>query len=156
MPKTSAGIAVFRRTAEGGHIEVLLVHPGGPYWRNKDEGAWSFPKGEFDPASEDPLLVARRELYEETGCEPAGEFLPLGTVTQAGGKVVHLWAVRGDCDVSSVKSNTFTVEWPPRSGRRQEFPEVDRAGWFPVQQARRKLLEGQRPFLDLLDELANE
>lgn len=131
---------------------MLLVHPGGPFWRNKDEGAWSFPKGEFTEG-EDPLTVARRELTEETGCRADGEFLPLGTVKQAGGKVVHLWAVEGDCDADDIRSNTFFAEWPPRSGRRMEFPEVDRAGWFAPDEARQKLLAGQRPFVDRLLEL---
>ena len=131
---------------------MLLVHPGGPFWKNKDEGAWSFPKGEFTEG-EDPLTVARRELAEETGCVADGEFLPLGTVKQAGGKVVHLWAVEGDCDADAICSNTFFAEWPPRSGRRMEFPEVDRAGWFAPDEARRKLLAGQRPFVDRLLEL---
>ena len=151
MPRTSAGLALFRRAAAG--IEMLLVHPGGPVWKNRDEGAWSFPKGEFTEG-EDPLTVARRELEEETGCSADGSFMPLGTVKQAGGKVVHLWAVEGDCDASAIRSNTFTMEWPPRSGRRQAFPEVDRAGWFGADDARRKLLEGQRPFVDRLLEVA--
>lgn len=151
MPRTSAGLALFRRAADG--IEMLLVHPGGPVWKNRDEGAWSFPKGEFTDG-EDPLTVARRELEEETGCSADGSFMPLGTVKQAGGKVVHLWAVEGDCDASAIRSNTFTMEWPPRSGRRQAFPEVDRAGWFGADDARRKLLEGQRPFVDRLLEVA--
>ena len=132
---------------------MLLVHPGGPFWKNKDDGAWSFPKGEFTEG-EDALATARRELTEETGCTADGEAVPLGTVKQAGGKVVHLWAVEGDCDAANIRSNTFSVEWPPRSGKRQSFPEVDRAGWFTPEDARRKLLEGQRPFVDRLLELA--
>jgi predicted NUDIX family NTP pyrophosphohydrolase len=151
MPRTSAGLAVYRRTGTG--IEVLLVHPGGPFWMKKDDGAWSFPKGEFTEG-EDPLTTARRELTEETGCAADGDFIPLGTVKQAGGKIVHLWAVEGDCDVTNIRSNTFSVEWPPRSGRRQDFPEVDRAGWFGPDEARRKLLEGQRPFVDRLLDVA--
>ena len=151
MPRTSAGLALFRRAAGG--IEMLLVHPGGPAWKNRDEGAWSFPKGEFTEG-EDPLTVARRELAEETGCSAGGSFIPLGTVRQAGGKVVHLWAVEGDCDASAIRSNTFLMEWPPKSGRRQAFPEVDRAGWFGADVARRKLLAGQRPFVDRLLEIA--
>ena len=151
MPRTSAGLALFRRAPDG--IEMLLVHPGGPVWKNRDDGAWSFPKGEFSEG-EDPLTVARRELAEETGCAADGEFMPLGTVKQAGGKVVHLWAVEGDCDASAIRSNTFTMEWPPRSGRRQSFPEVDRAGWFGAGDARRKLLESQRAFVDRLLEVA--
>ena len=151
MARTSAGLAVYRRTGTG--IEVLLVHPGGPFWMKKDDGAWSFPKGEFTEG-EDPLTTARRELTEETGCAADGDFIPLGTVKQAGGKIVHLWAVEGDCDVTNIRSNTFSVEWPPRSGRRQDFPEVDRAGWFGPDEARRKLLEGQRPFVDRLLDVA--
>ena len=150
MPRTSAGIALYRRTSRG--VELLLVHPGGPVWKNRDEGAWSFPKGEF--TDEDPVAVARRELLEETGCVAEGDPVPLGTVKQAGGKVVHLWAVEGDCDANAIRSNTFSMEWPPRSGRRQEFPEVDRAAWFSLADARRKLLDSQRPFLDRLAELA--
>lgn len=153
MPRTSAGIALFRRRR--GDIEVLLVHPGGPYWKNKDDGAWSFPKGEFTE-DEDPLLVAKRELREETGVDAAGEPAALGTVTQKGGKVVHLWALEGDCDTGAITSNTFTVEWPPKSGRRQEFPEVDRARWFTPDEARRKLLEGQRPFVARLLAIAQQ
>jgi predicted NUDIX family NTP pyrophosphohydrolase len=151
MPRTSAGLAVYRRTERG--IEVLLVHPGGPFWRNKDDGAWSFPKGEFTDG-EDPLTVARRELAEETGCVADGEFLPLGAVKQAGGKIVHLWAVEGECDAANIRSNTFMAEWPPRSGQRQAFPEVDRAGWFAPDDARRKLLDAQRAFVDRLLEVA--
>lgn len=142
---------MFRRRGDG--VEVLLVHPGGPFWTNRDDGAWSFPKGEI-AGDEEPVAVARRELREETGCEPAGDFRPLGSVTQAGGKTVHLWAVEGDCDASAITSNTFRMEWPPRSGRQQEFPEVDRAEWFAPEEARRKLLPGQRPFLDRLAALA--
>lgn len=153
MRKQSAGVAMFRRRAEG--VEVLLVHPGGPFWKNRDDGAWSFPKGEIEDG-EDPVTVARRELREETGCEPAGEFHPLGSVKQAGGKVVHLWAVEGDCDASAITSNTFRMEWPPKSGRQQEFPEVDRAAWFTADDARRKLLDGQRPLVDRLLEIAKQ
>ena len=151
MPRTSAGILLFRR--RDGALQVLLVHPGGPAWRNRDEGAWSLPKGEF-VEGEDPLTVARRELQEETGCTADGEFIPLGAVKQKGGKVVHAWALDGDFDTTTLKSNTFAMEWPPRSGTRQEFPEVDRAGWFGVEDARAKLLEAQRPFLDRLLERA--
>jgi predicted NUDIX family NTP pyrophosphohydrolase len=152
MPRTSAGIALFRRTS--GAIELLLVHPGGPVWKNRDDGAWSFPKGEYDD-DEDALTVARRELLEETGCAAPGDAVVLGTVKQRGGKIVHLWAVEGDCEADAITSNTFSMEWPPRSGRRQEFPEVDRAGWFAPEDARRKLIEAQRPFVDRLLELTN-
>lgn len=138
MPKTSAGLLLFRRGPKG--IEVFLVHPGGPFWANKDAGSWSIPKGEFEPG-EDPLAAARREFTEETGFTAAGAFLPLGTLKQSSGKVVHAWAVEFDCDPQLVKSNTFTFH-----GR--EFPEVDRAGWFGIEEARTKILKGQAEFLD--------
>ena len=129
------------------NLEVLLVHPGGPFWAKKDDGAWSIPKGEFGDG-EDPLAAARREFEEELGAMVDGEFIPLDTVKQPGGKVVHAWAVRGDFDPSELKSNTFSMEWPPRSGRQREFPEVDRAEWFEMETARTKILGGQAPFLD--------
>ena len=141
---------MYRR--RGGQIEVFLVHPGGPYWARKDEGAWSIPKGEIEP-SEDPLAAARRELEEETGVRPGGPFLPLAPVRQRGGKEVLAWACEGDCDPGSIRSNTFTMEWPPRSGRMAEFPEIDRAGWFTLEEARRRILGGQRPLLDELEGL---
>lgn len=149
MPKTSAGLLLFRETSGG--PEVLLVHPGGPFWSRKDEGAWSLPKGEFEEG-EDPLAVARREFQEETGASAPGEAIPLGSLRQSGGKVVHAWAVRGDLDPDLLESNTFLLEWPPKSGRLREFPEVDRAGWFPLEEARRKILKGQASFLDRLQE----
>lgn len=149
MPKTSAGLLLFRETSGG--PEVLLVHPGGPFWSRKDEGAWSLPKGEFEEG-EDPLAVARREFQEETGASAPGEAIPLGSLRQSGGKVVHAWAVRGDLDPDLLESNTFLLEWPPKSGRLREFPEVDRAGWFPLEEARRKILKGQAGFLDRLQE----
>jgi predicted NUDIX family NTP pyrophosphohydrolase len=148
MSRRSAGLLLFRRA--DGRFEVLLVHPGGPFWARKDEGAWSIPKGEIGE-SEDPLTAARREVHEETGADPAGEFLPLAPIRQAGGKVVHAWAVESDFDPARLRSNTFELEWPPRSGRRQTFPEVDRAAWFSLDIARRKMIVGQLP---LLDELA--
>jgi predicted NUDIX family NTP pyrophosphohydrolase len=149
MPKLSAGLLVFREGAAG--IEVLLVHPGGPFWANRDNGAWSIPKGEYEPG-EDPLEVARREFLEELGVEPPdpAAAVPLGEVRQSNGKVVTAWALPGDVDVSLVRSNTFTMEWPPRSGRVQEFPEVDRAGWFDPVTARRKLITAQAAFVDRL------
>ena len=152
MPKLSAGLLVHRRT--GGELEVLLVHPGGPFWAKKDDGAWSVPKGEYEP-DEDPLGVALREFEEEIGAEPPDHAtaVSLGELRQPSGKVVRAWAVEGDLDVSEVRSNTFEMEWPPRSGRTQEFPEVDRAGWFGLEEARRKLLRGQVGFLDRLEEL---
>lgn len=149
MPKTSAGLLLFRETSGG--PEVLLVHPGGPFWSRKDEGAWSLPKGEFEEG-EDPLAAARREFQEETGASAPGEAIPLGSLRQSGGKVVHAWAVRGDLDPDLLESNTFLLEWPPKSGRLREFPEVDRAGWFPLEEARRKILKGQAGFLDRLQE----
>ena len=130
-------------------MEFLLVHPGGPYWAKKDEGAWSVPKGEYDEG-EDALEVARRELEEETGLRPVGPFIPLAPVTQRGGKVVVTWGVAGDFDPAELRSNTFTMEWPPRSGRSREFPEVDRAGWFTLAEARAKLNPAQVPLLEEL------
>jgi predicted NUDIX family NTP pyrophosphohydrolase len=150
MPKRSAGLLAYRRTDDG--IEVLLVHPGGPYWARKDDGAWSLPKGEIDDPGEDPFAVAVREFGEELGVDPpdVADALDLGEVRQPGGKYVQAWAVEGDVDVSDVRSNMFELEWPPRSGRTEEFPEVDRAGWFGSDDARRKILRGQTPFLDRL------
>lgn len=147
MTKQSAGILLYRH--RGGVLEVLLVHPGGPFWEKKDDGAWSIPKGEFT-AEEDPLEAARRELAEETGLEVTGDVLALGSLRQPSRKLVHAWAVVGDCDPAGLRSNTFSIEWPPRSGERREFPEVDRAEWFPLDAARRKILQGQALFLDRL------
>jgi predicted NUDIX family NTP pyrophosphohydrolase len=149
MSKQSAGLLVFRERADQG-LEVLLVHPGGPFWATKDDGAWSIPKGELRDG-EDALAAARRELAEEIGWDVDGDFLPLRPVRQAGGKTVLAWAVRADGDATRIRSNTFTLEWPPKSGRQVTFPEVDRAGWFRLDAARRKILQGQRA---LLDELA--
>ncbi len=152
MPKRSAGLMLFRR--DGDRFEVLLVHPGGPFWRNKDDGAWSIPKGEYGD-DEDPLTTARREFREELGSAPPdGTAIPLGEVRQRGGKAVAAWAVEGDLDVERIESNTFEIEWPPRSGRRQVFPEVDRARWCPPDTARRLLVSAQAGFVDrLLDAL---
>jgi len=147
MAKRSAGILMYRRA--GPSVEVLLVHPGGPFWAKKDLGAWSIPKGEYS-AGEEPLAVAVREFEEETGARVRGEFLPLGELIQPGRKVVTAWAVEGDFDVSALKSNLFEMEWPPKSGRKTSFPEVDRAQWFSVADARRKILPGQSPFIDRL------
>jgi predicted NUDIX family NTP pyrophosphohydrolase len=147
MPRISAGLLLYRR--HGPALEVLLVHPGGPFWRNKDLGAWSIPKGEAEPG-EDLLGVARRELREEVGVDVDGTFLPLSPVRQAGGKVVHAWAVEADVDANAIVSNTYQMEWPPRSGRQQRFPEVDRAAWFDVAEARRRILSGQVPLIDEL------
>ena len=152
MPRLSAGLLPFRRT--GGAIEVFLVHPGGPFWMKKDEGAWSLAKGEYQ-AGEDPLDAARREFGEETGfVAAAAGYLPLGEVRQAGGKVVTAWAFETDLDPATARSNTFQLEWPPRSGKLREFPEADRFGWFAPAEARVKLLAGQRPFLERLAESA--
>jgi len=145
--KNSAGILLHRLRGSG--IEVFLVHPGGPFWATKDAGAWSIPKGEFE-AGEDPLEAAKREFKEETGFAVAGNFIELTPVKQPGGKVVYAWAVMGDCEAESIKSNTFSLEWPPRSGKRKEFPEVDRAGWFTPEVAREKILKGQLNFLEEL------
>ena len=141
---------MFRR--RGRELEVLLVHPGGPFWTKRDLGAWSIPKGEFAP-DEDPRAAARREFAEETGMVPEGQFIALDPLRQAGGKVVHPFAIEGDCDPQAIRSNTFVIEWPPRSGRQQEFPEVDRAAWFTIDEARRRILEGQAPMLDQLNRL---
>jgi len=147
MGKKSAGLFMYRRRA--GRLDVLLVHPGGPFWATKDQGAWSIPKGEYT-SEEDPLEAARREFREETGFAVEGEFKPLKPVKQPGGKVVSAWAFEGDCDPAAIRSNTVSIEWPPRSGRQQEFPEIDRAAWFSVEEARGKILKGQ---VDLLEEL---
>jgi len=145
----SAGLLLYR--GRGGTHEVFLVHPGGPYWAKKDLGAWSIPKGEF-VRGEDPLDAAKREFREETGFEPpAGPFAPLGAIGQPGGKTIEAWSARGDCNPAAVRSNTFRLEWPPRSGRAQDFPEVDRAAWFDFEEAHRRILEGQREFLTALE-----
>jgi predicted NUDIX family NTP pyrophosphohydrolase len=145
--KKSAGLLMYRIRDES--LEVLLVHPGGPYWRNKDDGVWSIPKGEPAPG-EDSFVVAQREFAEELGFEPAGEFVPLAPVRQKSGKVVHAWAFEGDCDPSAINSNTFTMEWPPKSGQQVAFPEVDRADFFDVETAKRKVNVAQ---IGLLEEL---
>lgn len=137
------------RTASG-QLEVLLVHPGGPFWRRKDLGAWTIPKGEF-AVDEDPLDAARREFHEETGCEPHGPFLPLSTVKQAGGKVISAWAFEGDWDPAELHSNTFTMEFPKGSGGSQSFLEVDRAQWFDLPEARRRINPAQVALLDELE-----
>jgi predicted NUDIX family NTP pyrophosphohydrolase len=148
VAKLSAGLLVHRRSATG--VELLLVHPGGPFWAKKDAAAWSIPKGEYDP-EEDPRAAARREFTEELGAPPpAGEWLALGELRQSGAKQVIVWTVEGDVDVDQVVSNTFELEWPPRSGRLQEFPEVDRAAWFDAETARTKLHKGQVPYVDRL------
>lgn len=135
-----------------GAPEVLLVHPGGPFWAKKDEGAWSIPKGEV-AAGELPLAAAQREFREETGCGAQGEFLPLTTLRQPSGKVIHAWAVQGDCDPTQLHSNVFTLEWPRRTGKQAQFPEIDRAAWFSVPVALRKILPGQQGFVTELARL---
>jgi predicted NUDIX family NTP pyrophosphohydrolase len=139
---------VFRRT--GPNLEVILDHPGGPFWAKKDSGSWSLPKGEFSEEAEDPLAAAQREFAEETGFRLDGRFLPLGAARQRGGKTVTAWAIEADLDPLLVRSNTFSVEWPPKSGRTREFPEIDKAQWFTLDEAREKILDGQLPFLDRL------
>ena len=143
--KRSAALLMYRFGAAG--VELLLVHPGGPFWRKKDQGAWSIPKGEY-AEGEDPLRAARREFLEETGFVAEGEFLELGAIRQPGGKLITAWAFEGECDADAVKSNTFSLEWPPGSGRLAEFPEVDRAGWFTPEASREKILKGQAGFID--------
>lgn len=147
MVKRSAGLLLYRMT--GGGPQVFLAHPGGPFWTKKDEGAWSIPKGEIDD-DEEPLAAARREFQEETGFCPTGETALLGTFRQPSGKQVTAFAVEGDLDPAAITSNTFTMQWPPRSGRMQAFPEVDRAGWFGREEAERKILRGQLPILKAL------
>jgi predicted NUDIX family NTP pyrophosphohydrolase len=150
MPKRSAGILMYRRQADG--FEVFLVHPGGPFWAKKDLGAWSVPKGEYLPG-EDPLTVARREFEEETGLTIGGNFVPLGEEKQPGGKIVCVWAVEGDCDPAALHSNTFEMEWPPRSGKTAEFPEIDRWEWFCLNEAEKRILPGQKIFLEKLTKI---
>jgi len=130
-------------------LQVFLVHPGGPFFTKKDEGAWSVPKGELDEG-EDALAAARREFEEETGCRAEGTFIPLSPVTQKNGKIVLAWAMEGDCDADAIRSNTFALEWPPKSGRVRDFPEVDRAGWFTVDEAKKKSNPAQAALVDEL------
>jgi predicted NUDIX family NTP pyrophosphohydrolase len=146
----SAGILLYR--VRSGGVEVFLVHPGGPYWRNKDAGAWSIPKGLLEPG-DDTFAAAKREFQEETGSPIRGELVPLAPLAQPSGKVVHAWAVEGDIDAASIRSNAFSLEWPPRSGKLQSFPEVDRGAWFTLAEAWKKMLPGQRAFLEQLEAL---
>jgi len=143
----SAGLLLFRQRDK--KVQVLLAHPGGPFWSRKDQNVWTIPKGLIGP-SESLLSAAQREFAEETGYRPGGEAIPLGSAKQPGGKVVHVWAIEGDWDPVDLQSNTFEMEWPPRSGRRQSFPEIDRASWFGIVEARLKILKGQAAFLDHL------
>jgi predicted NUDIX family NTP pyrophosphohydrolase len=147
MPKESAGLLLYRM--RNGAIEVFLVHPGGPFWIKKDEGAWSIPKGEPNPG-EEPLATAIREFAEETGATVAGDFRALPPIRQAGGKLVRAWAVEGDLDPASLVSNEFEMEWPPRSGKRAHFPEIDRGAWFALDGARPRINKGQAALLDAL------
>ena len=149
--KKSAGLLMYRH-GHAGELQVLLAHPGGPFWRGRDDAAWTLPKGEYlDP--EDALAAARREFVEETGFDVTPPLLPLGEITQKSGKRILAWAFRGDCDPGRLRSNLFEMEWPPRSGRRQSYPEVDRVEWFGLDEARRKLLPAQCALLDRLEKL---
>jgi predicted NUDIX family NTP pyrophosphohydrolase len=147
MEKRSAGLLMFRR--KDSEVEVFLVHPGGPFWAKKDSGAWMIPKGEYVDG-ELPLDAAQREFQEETGFEASGEFIDLGTVKQASGKLVRAWAFEGDCDPQKLTSNFCEVEWPPRSGRMIEIPEVDRGAWYSLTAAKSSILKSQQPFLEVL------
>lgn len=147
MPKQAAGILLYRHGPRG--LEVLLAHPGGPLWARKDLGAWTLPKGRFN-GDERPIAAAKREFEEEMGSPPAGEFVEIGSIKQPSGKVVHAFVAESDFDVSTVRSNLFPLEWPPKSGQRAQFPEVDRAAWFSIEEARKRILKGQEPFLDRL------
>jgi predicted NUDIX family NTP pyrophosphohydrolase len=150
LPKTSAGVLLFRRS--GKNVEVLLGHPGGPFWKKKDHGAWTIPKG-LIAFGEAPLGAAKREFEEETGYRPGGDFIALGHAKQPGGKTVHIWATEDDWNPEELKSNTFKMEWPPRSRKYQTFPELDRASWFETETARERILRGQTVFLDRLNEV---
>jgi len=149
MTKKSAGIFMYRFREM--KLQVFLVHPGGPFWSRKDKAAWSIPKGEFDDL-EAPLEAAKREFQEETGISVTGDFIDLGEVKQPGRKIIYVWAVEGDCDPAAIKSNTFEMQWPPKSGKYKSFPEVDRAGWFSLGAAREKLHKGQVVLIDRLAE----
>ena len=144
--KTTAGLLLYRRRGE---LEIFLVHPGGPFWAKKDVGAWSLPKGEIGDG-EDPLQAAKREFTEETGFSIDGEFRRLNPVKQSGGKIVHAWAIEADCDPAQVRSNLFSMEWPPKSGKKKDFPEVDRAEWFKIPEAGKRIIAAQIGFIDQL------
>jgi predicted NUDIX family NTP pyrophosphohydrolase len=152
MPQQSAGLLLFRKQED--HLEFFLVHPGGPFWAKKDLGSWSIPKGEFD--REDPLLAAKREFYEETGLPaPEREYIPLAPIKQKGGKIVYAWGVEAEIDASKIHSNCFEMEWPPRSGKRQSFPEIDKGAWFAVEDALEKIVQGQVGLIhELVERLA--
>lgn len=150
--KKTAGLLLYR--IRDSALEVFLVHPGGPFWAKKDDGAWSIPKGEFTE-DEAPLSAAKREFQEETGFSVEGNFIALKPLKQRSGKLVYAWALESDCDAAAVKSNLFSMEWPPRSGKRQEYPEVDRGGWFALEVAKRKIMPGQIGLLDELQQMVN-
>jgi predicted NUDIX family NTP pyrophosphohydrolase len=150
MLKSSAGLMLYR--VRDRELEVLLVHPGGPFWAKKDLGAWTIPKGEIEPG-ENQLDAARREFEEELGFSPKGDFVPLGTITQKAGKIVQAWALQGDCDPNAIKSNSFVIEWPPRSGKQQSFPEVDRAAFYGIEEAKSKINPAQVELLSRLQEI---
>jgi len=152
MQKRSAGLLMYRLNND--KLELFLVHPGGPFWAAKDEGIWSIPKGEYE-VGEDPLEAAQREFLEETGVTPSGTFTSLEPLQQRSGKIISAWAFEGDCDASKITSNTFTMEWPPNSGKEAEFPEIDRAAWFSVDDAKKKLSKGQTGFIDELCNILN-
>ena len=148
VARTSAGLVFYRRVEQD--VQVLLGHMGGPYWQRKDAGAWTIPKGEFDINAENGLAAARREFKEEIGFDPEGEFRALGSVTQKSGKIIHAWSIEGDFDPSALVSNTFDLEWPPRSGKIRQFPELDRVAWFTLSEARLKAISGQAALFDRL------
>ena len=152
MPKHSAGILLYRKTPQG--LQVFLVHPGGPFFKNKDAGSWSVPKGEYE-ADEDPLAAAKREFQEETAHEITGDFIALSPIKQKGGKSVQAWAVEGDIDPLQIKSNTFEIEWPPRSGKKQTFDEIDRGEWFDIATAKTKINPAQAALIDELTAMNN-
>jgi len=145
--KKSAGLLIYRKLQS--ELQLMLVHPGGPFWKNKDAGAWSIPKGEFTD-EEEPLAAAKREFEEETGLSISGKFLPLTPAKQKSGKLIYAWAVEKDIDISSIKSNLFEMEWPPKSGKKQHFPEIDKAGWFTVNEAKEKIIISQFSFIEEL------
>lgn len=148
MSKKSAGILLYR--LQNDIWEVLLVHPGGPFWTKKDLGAWSIPKGEFDE-NENPRDAAKREVEEETGMKVQGDFIALTPVKQKSGKLIYAWAVQGNFDAAQIKSNTFEIEWPPKSGKKKSFPEVDKAAWFNIEEAKKKITEGQLPVINEIE-----
>jgi len=150
MAKISAGLLMYR--VHRGELEFLLAHPGGPFWKARDAGAWTIPKGEIQPG-EEPLAAAQREFEEETGIKPAGEFIELKPITQKGGKIVHAWAFQGECDTTCIRSNTFQMEWPPHSGRFETCPEIDRACFFRIAEAKQKINAAQVAFLEELEQL---